>query len=105
MSHPGQLTDLYGRDGAGDADPLETREWLEALEAVVRSAGEERGRYLLKRLETQAQDLGIVAHVAPYSFKTAIARSRANPCAMPLSVMALVSSSLGTSRSRIPLNC
>ncbi len=51
----------------GDSDPQETREWLEALEGVVRDAGHERGRFLLKRLEEQAQQMGIVAHVPPYS--------------------------------------
>ena len=50
-----------------DSDPEETREWLDALEAVVREAGHERGLFLLKRLEEQAQQLGIVAHVPPYS--------------------------------------
>jgi pyruvate dehydrogenase E1 component len=51
----------------GDSDPLETREWLESLAAVVQSAGSERGLFLLKRLERQAQELGVVAHVPPYS--------------------------------------
>ncbi len=50
-----------------DADALETREWIEALAAVVASAGRDRGLFLLKRLEEQAQELGIVAHVPPYS--------------------------------------
>ncbi len=52
---------------AEDHDPQETREWLEALEAVVREAGEARGLYLLHQLQEQAQELGIVAHVAPFS--------------------------------------
>jgi pyruvate dehydrogenase E1 component len=50
-----------------DTDPQETREWLEALEAVVRSAGRDRGHYLLKKLEEQAQHLGIVERIPPYS--------------------------------------
>src|SRR5690242_13052188 len=50
-----------------DADPDETREWLDALDATVRAAGKERGAFLLKRLEEQAQHLGILAHVPPYS--------------------------------------
>jgi pyruvate dehydrogenase E1 component len=52
---------------AADADPQETREWIESLEAVVRDAGTERGLYLLQQLEEQAQQLGIVSHVSPYS--------------------------------------
>jgi pyruvate dehydrogenase E1 component len=51
----------------GDTDPDETREWLDALEATVRAGGKERGLFLLKKLEEQAQHLGIVAHVPPYS--------------------------------------
>lgn len=50
-----------------DHDPIETQEWLDALRAVVAHAGKERGLYLLKQLEAQAQQLGIVAHVPPYS--------------------------------------
>jgi pyruvate dehydrogenase E1 component len=33
-----------------DADPAETREWLDAFAAVVRDAGRERGTYLLRQL-------------------------------------------------------
>jgi pyruvate dehydrogenase E1 component len=54
-------------ESALDADPQETREWLDALEAVVRDAGHERGLFLLKQLEVQAQEMGIIAHVPPYS--------------------------------------
>src|SRR5690606_12468061 len=50
-----------------DADPLETSEWLDAFEAVVAQAGAERGRYLLKRLEEHAQQLGVTAQIAPIS--------------------------------------
>ena len=50
-----------------DSDPIETSEWIESLEAVVRGAGNERGLFLLQRLEEQAQQLGIITHVQPYS--------------------------------------
>jgi pyruvate dehydrogenase E1 component len=50
-----------------DADPAETQEWLDALDAAVRAGGHERGHYLLKKLTEQAQQLGIVERVAPYS--------------------------------------
>ena len=50
-----------------DIDPEETREWIEALVAAVRTHGKTRGEFLLERLEAEAQQLGIVAHVQPYS--------------------------------------
>src|SRR5438093_2206068 len=52
---------------ARDSDPQETKEWLDALQASVRDGGAERGLFLLDRLEEQAQQLGIVPHVQPYS--------------------------------------
>jgi len=54
-------------DESVDEDPDETRDWLESLEAVVARGGEARGLYLLNQLEAQAQQLGIVANVSPYS--------------------------------------
>ncbi len=50
-----------------DSDPLETQEWLDALSAVVRASGEARGLYLLHQLQEEAQQLGILAHVPPFS--------------------------------------
>ncbi len=50
-----------------DADPEETREWLDALEAVVRRYGKARGVYLLSQLEEQARQLDILTHALPYS--------------------------------------
>ena len=50
-----------------DSDPDETREWLDALESVVRVEGHERALALLRFLEEQAQQHGIVANVPPYS--------------------------------------
>src|SRR5512138_265146 len=50
-----------------DTDPIETQEWLESLVAVVRREGVQRGLYILEQLQEQAQNLGIVAHVQPYS--------------------------------------
>ncbi len=41
-----------------DADPTETREWLESLESVLEAAGPERARYLLERLNERAQRVG-----------------------------------------------
>ncbi len=50
-----------------DSDPDETADWLQALQDVVREGGQARGRYLLKQLEAQAQRLGIVSHIPPFS--------------------------------------
>jgi pyruvate dehydrogenase E1 component len=50
-----------------DADPSETREWLESLDAVIRDAGPERGLYLVGELEEQLRRSGIRSSVQPYS--------------------------------------
>ena len=50
-----------------DSDPAETRDWLESLEAVTRSVGNERGKYLLQQLDARAQELGIRTQQPPYS--------------------------------------
>jgi len=52
---------------ASDTDPQETQEWLEALRAVIATDGSERGLFLLKQLEEQAQRLGLFPHAHPYS--------------------------------------
>ena len=54
-------------DPTRDSDPQETAEWLEALRAAVAVGGRDRGLFLLTQLEQQAQQLGVVAHVMPYS--------------------------------------
>ncbi len=42
-----------------DADPVETAEWLESLDAVVDHHGRSRGRYLMHRLLARGQELGL----------------------------------------------
>ena len=49
-------------DHLADNDPQETAEWLESLDAVVRTGGRERALYLLKRLEQHAQNEGMVVN-------------------------------------------
>ena len=52
-----------------DADPDETREWIESLDAVVDRAGTARARYLLTRLldHATARDVGLSAAIStPY---------------------------------------
>src|SRR6476619_8327131 len=53
---------------ANDADPEETREWLDALAAVIASEGGERAHFLLERLIDQARQAGIDL---PFSANTA----------------------------------
>ncbi|MEZ5589602.1 MAG: pyruvate dehydrogenase (acetyl-transferring), homodimeric type [Gammaproteobacteria bacterium] len=50
-----------------DIDPQETREWLDALDAVLEREGAERTHFLLERLLEQAHDYGTLA---PYSVNT-----------------------------------
>ncbi len=65
---------------AQDADPHETQEWLDALEAVVAASGSERGLFLLQKLEEQAQQMGIIPHVLPYSaYRNTIPLERQGP--------------------------
>ncbi len=42
-----------------DADPIETREWTEALDAVVRERGRERAGFLVRRLLKRARMLDV----------------------------------------------
>src|SRR5690625_2878102 len=42
-----------------DADPEETREWLESLEAVLKNAGDHRARYVMLSLLERAQERGL----------------------------------------------
>src|SRR5689334_24411854 len=50
-----------------DIDPTETQEWLDALSAVVHSAGRDRGLYLLHALGSHARNMGAAATPSPYS--------------------------------------
>jgi len=44
-----------------DLNPVETREWLEALDQVIEEGGPERARYLLERLAVDAATKGVPA--------------------------------------------
>ena len=57
-----------GPNDQSDSDPIETREWLEALEAVIQHEGPERAQYLLDKLTDQARRSG--AHL-PFTANTA----------------------------------
>jgi pyruvate dehydrogenase E1 component len=41
-----------------DNDPLETNEWLESLDAVLKNNGHERARFLLEKLSEHAAEVG-----------------------------------------------
>jgi pyruvate dehydrogenase E1 component len=53
------VTAAFWRVMPPDADTLETREWLEGFETLVRSAGPARGTYILRRLLDQARRLRV----------------------------------------------
>jgi pyruvate dehydrogenase E1 component len=53
--------------GHTDADPTETREWVESLESVLREAGVERALFLLDELAQQLRSKGVRTSVQPYS--------------------------------------
>ncbi|MBP0048498.1 pyruvate dehydrogenase (acetyl-transferring), homodimeric type [Marinobacterium sp. AK62] len=44
-----------------DIDPIETQEWMDALESVAKNEGDERARYLLRELGARANEMGVGA--------------------------------------------
>jgi pyruvate dehydrogenase E1 component len=62
-AHPSQI-----ETAPGDADPEETREWLDALEAVIETEGVERAHFLIESLVDKARRAG--ANL-PYKANTA----------------------------------
>ena len=66
--------------GGIDVDPAETQDWMESLESVAREAGQDRALFLLRQLEEQGQQLGIIANVPPYSaYRNTIPLERQGP--------------------------
>ena len=47
------------RDMIEDIDPVETQEWMDALESVAKNEGDERARYLLRELGAKAATMGV----------------------------------------------
>ncbi|QEY72045.1 alpha-ketoglutarate dehydrogenase [Pseudomonas denitrificans (nom. rej.)] len=62
-----KIQELPSERGEQDSDRQETHEWLDALEAVARSAGGERVDFLLQRLAEHASHLGVRPSAHPYS--------------------------------------
>ena len=56
------------KDLSPDADPQETREWLEALDAVIENEGPARAQFLLEQLVARARGSGTYI---PYNANTA----------------------------------
>lgn len=56
------------QDNDIDVDPLETQEWLEALDSMLENEGIERGHYILEQLIARARKSGAYL---PYSANTA----------------------------------
>ncbi len=50
-----------------DADPVETREWLDSFDAVLHDAGSERAQFLIQQLEERLRDSGNVTLAQAYS--------------------------------------
>src|SRR5437762_14319829 len=55
------MTDLsaFWRINPSDADPAETREWLDAFDALVQAEGRERATFLLRKLLDHARALRV----------------------------------------------
>src|SRR5512134_669736 len=58
MTNVSDIAKLLGGESL-DADPAETREWLDALDALVATAGKDRARYVMGRLTEHAGALDV----------------------------------------------
>lgn len=58
---------LLHKHSTDDPDPLETEEWVEALEAIIQKEGMERAHYILKQLSDHATRTGTQI---PYALTT-----------------------------------
>ncbi len=54
-------------DALPDRNPEETREWVDALKAVVTNGGEERAKYIVRKLLAASSELGIDVRTLPLS--------------------------------------
>ena len=60
---------VYARPNGSDIDPIETKEWLDSLDAVMLKDGSDRAHYLLKKLIDEAYKEGShrpLTRVTPY---------------------------------------
>ena len=59
----------YSNGNAADIDPIETQEWLDSLDAVLKQDGNDRAHYLLKKLTDEAYKEGFnkpLTRITPY---------------------------------------
>jgi len=61
------MSDMPVNSFGADIDPQETREWLDAIDAVIAQEGPERAHYLIELLIQEAREVGIDI---PYSATT-----------------------------------
>ena len=52
------------QDFIDDIDPVQTQEWLDALESVAKNDGDERAKYILSKLGQKAMDMGVGSSAA-----------------------------------------
>jgi len=50
---------VYARSNGADIDPIETKEWMDSLDAVISKDGSERAHYLLKKLIDETYKEGV----------------------------------------------
>ena len=55
------------RTQSHDPDPVETAEWLEALEALTAESGTQRAQFVLAQVQDEARRLGVSTAGLPYS--------------------------------------
>lgn len=69
-----------GLSAAVDTDPVETQEWLDALDSVLAHDGQERARFLLHQLTEAARNQGVVDDTLPFSaYRNTITLDRQPP--------------------------
>ena len=59
----------YSNGNAADIDPIETQEWLDSLDAVLKQDGNDRAHYLLKKLTDETYKEGFnkpLTRITPY---------------------------------------
>ena len=61
------MSAYHAPSAAIDSDIIETREWIESFDALIRAQDSTRALFLLRRLEEHARELGLLAAPAPYS--------------------------------------